>query len=134
MPYVREHLELYKAIRRLHKHLPPALRFMGNKYVRDEWVRHRTLLSVAGATPEALKLVETDPTAPKVRSNFISEWSNYHAMIRDQIERASRWEGGAAPKYGARLDPTKLNLMTDEQIGQLHSLKKEVFKEPGEKK
>ncbi|KAH6599058.1 hypothetical protein BASA50_003267 [Batrachochytrium salamandrivorans] len=34
-------LQLYRSIRRLHRHMPSALKFIGNRYVRDEFARHR---------------------------------------------------------------------------------------------
>ncbi|KAJ3407413.1 hypothetical protein CcCBS67573_g00398 [Chytriomyces confervae] len=127
--YERSHLQLYRSIRRLHKSLPPAFRFMGNKYIRDEWDRHRSVLRAALPDPPSAvaSTAELEPNADKVRTTFIAEWARYHNVMAEQVNSASRWEE-SVPKYGVNLESSKLDAMNDQQIGQLHALKQEVLK------
>ncbi|KAJ3142026.1 hypothetical protein HK100_003544 [Physocladia obscura] len=101
------HLQLYANIRRLHKRLPPALRFMGNKYVRDEWARHRPLLTNSTGT--------LSPTDAATRDRFVAEWARYHDTLRIQILQADRWE---PTTFGQSITPELLDAMSDQQIGE----------------
>ncbi|KAJ3283870.1 hypothetical protein BCR33DRAFT_846337 [Rhizoclosmatium globosum] len=131
MPFVRSHLELYRNIRRVHKHLPPALRFMGNKYIKDEWNRHRqaSVLKEASSTAAAVgsqaSALTGSPESQKWLNGFIGEWTKYYDTMKAQVESVSRWDDGA--KYGKNLEKDKVEIMNDQQIGQLHALKTEVF-------
>ncbi|KAJ3010993.1 acetate non-utilizing protein 9 [Thoreauomyces humboldtii] len=103
-------LNLYRAIRRLHKKLPPALRVVGNNYVRDEFRRHK----------------KADP--PFV-SGFLKEWIFYRDTLVDQIQGQAQGQGQhdrrdpTRTMLGRRLDKDLLESLSDQQIGQLHALR-----------
>ncbi|KAJ3355814.1 hypothetical protein HDU83_002462 [Entophlyctis luteolus] len=98
------------------------MRFLGNKYVRDEWARHRPLLTASAAE------LESDVEKKTVRERFLREWAAYSETIGAQIQSAERWEHSVeTPMYGRNLKRQYLDVMSDQQIGQLHSLKEEVF-------
>ncbi|KAI9329251.1 hypothetical protein DFJ73DRAFT_782330 [Zopfochytrium polystomum] len=99
-----EKIALYKDLWRLHRLMPPALRFMGNQYIRSEWDRHKA----------------ADQAAVE---RFMKEWKNYHAIISEQLRRDAEREN---VKFGKPLDPTILDAMSDDQIGQLHALRVEA--------
>ncbi|KAI8592617.1 ACN9 protein-like protein, mitochondrial precursor [Geranomyces variabilis] len=96
-------LELYKSIRRLHKRLPPALRAVGNNYVKDEFQRHKK------AEPAFVK-------------GFMKEWMAYRDTLRQQVSQAP-FEAGATP-IGRKLQSEELDSLSHQQLGQLHALKK----------
>ncbi|KAJ3076702.1 acetate non-utilizing protein 9 [Podochytrium sp. JEL0797] len=128
--YVRQHLELYRSIRRIHKQLPPALRFMGNKYVRDEWSRHRQVLKDAGSSASAVgsqaSALVGSPESQQWLGNFIQEWTRYLDTMKEQVDAAARWEK-PQPEFGVNMNSKLLDSMNDQQIGQLHALKTEAL-------
>ncbi|KAH6566394.1 hypothetical protein BASA61_003591 [Batrachochytrium salamandrivorans] len=98
-------LQLYRSIRRLHRHMPSALKFIGNRYVRDEFARHRN------AQPEYLP-------------GFIKAWTSYRNTLSDQLQQASTTTTENKINLGTRLDSSELDNFTPEQLGQLYTLKK----------
>ncbi|KAI8929969.1 hypothetical protein BC831DRAFT_508836 [Entophlyctis helioformis] len=66
---LHEALVLYRSIRRLHRRLPAALKFMGDQYLKDEFVRHKA------AQQEYIP-------------GFIKGWTAYRDTLADQISRA----------------------------------------------
>ncbi|KAJ3209067.1 acetate non-utilizing protein 9 [Dinochytrium kinnereticum] len=105
-------LRLYRDIRRLHRQLPPDLRLLGNKYIKDEWDRHRKA------------------DAPFV-TMFIREWQLYREMLAGQVVDSVVMANPSEPKvdFGKHLNKDQLDALRDDQIGQLFALKTEVFKE-----
>ncbi|KAI9336956.1 hypothetical protein BDR26DRAFT_896836 [Obelidium mucronatum] len=133
--YLRQHLQLYRDIRRVHKHLPPAMRFLGNKYVRDEWARHRAVLRDAAAAAALAGAQGSTAAAQGSTAQwlaaFVGEWTAYLATMRAQVADAAAWTA-PRPQFGKPLDARALDEMSDQQLGarcQLHALKTEVFKE-----
>ncbi|KAJ3159742.1 acetate non-utilizing protein 9 [Geranomyces michiganensis] len=96
-------LELYKSIRRLHKHLPPALRAVGNNYVKDEFKRHKK-------------------AEPAFVVGFMKEWMAYRDTLRQQVSQGP-FQPGATP-LGRKLQADELDSLSHQQLGQLHALKK----------
>ncbi|KAJ3030616.1 UNVERIFIED_CONTAM: hypothetical protein HDU68_008369 [Siphonaria sp. JEL0065] len=97
------------------------MRFMGNKYIRDEWDRHRQVLKDASATAAHVgsqaAVLTGSSESQKFLGGFIAEWTVYYQTMKDQVEKASRWEE-SSPKYGKNLDTGKLDGMNDQQIGE----------------
>ncbi|KAI8827167.1 uncharacterized protein EV422DRAFT_29245 [Fimicolochytrium jonesii] len=106
MPYPRPLpavLQIYRSIRRLHKDLPPALRLVGNNYIRDEFRRHRT----ADAA---------------FVSHFTAEWARYRDELASQIESQRRRDAEEVV-IGRKLTREELDALSDEQVGQLSELR-----------
>ncbi|KAG5436925.1 hypothetical protein PCANB_001335 [Pneumocystis canis] len=104
-------IPLYRSILRAHrKYLPPDARFLGNKYVQQEFRLHKNIKN------------------PIHLIGFIDSWKNY---LKD-VENCA-WK-----EY--KLESIKLNKMTDDQLYQLYELiqaikerkieKKSIFNDP----
>ncbi|KAG8947935.1 acetate non-utilizing protein 9 [Tulasnella sp. 424] len=101
-------LPLYRRILRAHRILPREMRLLGDDYVKAEFRRHRS-------TDNPLHII-----------GFISEWKLY----LDQLESTKGTEFRGKP-----LDPTLLETMSSEQIGQLYELMhatRDIWKTPEE--
>lgn len=98
-------LSLYRNILKCHRSfLPPAQRFLGDMYVRDEFRRHATV------------------TEPTYIAGFLVEWGKYYELMKAQSGT------GAMAKPGVALQPEDLEHFSDEQLGQLHELWQESKK------
>ncbi|KAF6759792.1 ACN9-domain-containing protein [Ephemerocybe angulata] len=97
-------IPLYRRILRSHRFLPAEMRSLGDDYIKAEFRRHAKV------------------TNPVHIMGFLSQWK----MYLDEIPA-----GPDGAKYrGQRLDPTKFEKMSDEQLGQLYEFMqatKEVF-------
>ncbi|KAH9838470.1 ACN9-domain-containing protein [Rhodofomes roseus] len=87
---------LYRRILRAHRSLPPEMRSLGDDYVKAEFRRHKEV-------------------ANKVHIiGFLSQWK----MYLDELP-----SGPDAERFsGKKLDPTVLEKMSAEQLGQLYEL------------
>ncbi|KJE88840.1 hypothetical protein CAOG_000419 [Capsaspora owczarzaki ATCC 30864] len=120
--------QLYRQILQLHRHMPPAMRVMGDMYVRDEFKRHK------GAQASQAQV-------------FMAEWKGYAKTLQAQLgvaDSPSSGSGDAATPIsstgktdepalgtlGVAMDPKLLDAMTDEQVGQLHELFVEARQSP----
>ncbi|XP_014795712.1 PREDICTED: succinate dehydrogenase assembly factor 3, mitochondrial [Calidris pugnax] len=101
-------LGLYRRILLLHRALPPALRALGDRYVKEEFRKHKA-------------------AGPAEAQRFLREWENYAALIEQQINEEKQ-KLRAETVYGMRLTEEKLNDFRDEQIGQLKELMDEATK------
>ncbi|NWS66703.1 SDHF3 factor, partial [Crotophaga sulcirostris] len=90
--------------------LPPALRALGDRYVREEFRKHKAV---------------GDAEAQR----FLREWEA--TLIQQQINE-SKQNLKEKTVYGIQLTEEKLNDFRDEQIGQLKELMDEATK-PNEK-
>ncbi|XP_062423746.1 succinate dehydrogenase assembly factor 3, mitochondrial [Rhea pennata] len=99
---------LYRRILLLHRALPPALRALGDRYVREEFRRHKAV-------------------GPAEAQRFLREWENYAALIWQQINE-DRQNSTEKTVFGIQLTEEKLNDFRDEQIGQLKELMDEATK------
>ncbi|KXS10690.1 ACN9-domain-containing protein [Gonapodya prolifera JEL478] len=110
-------LRLYRSIFKLHRQMPPALRYIGDSYVRDEFKRHK----------------EADDFFVE---QFMNQWSSYLHDMADQLQASraiAQSVPGASdfvPEVGRNLPSDALDKMTDQQIGQLWALKEEAKKIP----
>ncbi|KAL1931125.1 hypothetical protein VTP01DRAFT_10262 [Rhizomucor pusillus] len=114
-------LALYRHILRAHRYLPPAMRAMGDDYVKAEFRRHR------------------DIDNPAHIIGFVSQWQEYLETIQEQTKPRPQEESIAPtsdplvrsfdmPKegWGKKLDKQRLDKLSDEQIGQLYELRQEL--------
>ncbi|XP_068791018.1 succinate dehydrogenase assembly factor 3, mitochondrial [Struthio camelus] len=99
---------LYRRILLLHRALPPALRALGDRYVKEEFRRHKA-------------------AGPAEAQRFLREWENYAALIWQQINE-DRQNSREKTVLGIQLTEEKLNDFRDEQIGQLKELMNEATK------
>uniref|UniRef100_A0A8C9EQW2 Succinate dehydrogenase assembly factor 3 n=1 Tax=Pavo cristatus TaxID=9049 RepID=A0A8C9EQW2_PAVCR len=99
---------LYRRILLLHRALPPALRELGDRYVKEEFRKHKA-------------------AGPAEAQRFLREWEDYAALIWQQINEDKQSSRKKAV-FGIQLTEEKLNDFRDEQIGQLKELMDEATK------
>ncbi|KAH9902603.1 hypothetical protein C8Q73DRAFT_634545 [Cubamyces lactineus] len=89
-------LPLYRRILRAHRHLPYEMRSLGDTYVKAEFRRHKEVTNKVHII------------------GFLSQWK----MYLDQLPA-----GPEAKSFrGKPLDPTMLEKMSAEQLGQLYEV------------
>ncbi|KAI1163659.1 ACN9-domain-containing protein [Nemania serpens] len=92
-------IPLYRRLLRAHrKLLPPDLRVLGDQYVKTEFRLHRNIDN------------------PAHLIGFLTEWQLYAQTIE-----GDSWKG-------QKLDPAKVEKMSDEQIGQMYELLQAIKK------
>jgi len=90
-------LQLYRRLLRTHRRLlPPDMRVLGDEYVRAEFRLHR------------------DIDNPVHIVGFLTEWQLYAQALEGDAWR------------GDRLDAGKIEKMSDEQVGQLYELMRNI--------
>ncbi|KAL9868495.1 succinate dehydrogenase assembly factor 3, mitochondrial isoform 2-T2 [Geothlypis trichas] len=121
---------LYRRILQLHRALPPALRDLGDRYVKEEFRRHR----VAGPAEAQRFLREWEKKycgriyVPVTIASLEMSWlKNYAELIQQQLNEDKQNLREKAV-YGIQLTEEKLNDFRDEQIGQLKELMDEATK------
>ncbi|GAA5875248.1 hypothetical protein JCM3774_004183 [Rhodotorula dairenensis] len=108
-------LQLYRRLLRVHrKVLPVEMRLMGDEYVKAEFRRTRS-------TDNPLHIV-----------GFLSEWKKYldhhEALLEPSPETTEETAAGIAETdrkrraIGQRMDPSVLEALSADQIGQLYEL------------
>ncbi|XP_040208227.1 succinate dehydrogenase assembly factor 3, mitochondrial [Rana temporaria] len=100
---------LYRKILLLHRTLPLHLKALGDQYVKEEFRRHKAV------GPAEAKL-------------FMKEWESYAAMMWEQAKSSLHTPDTQKIPFGASLSEEKLELLSAEQIGQLHELMQEATK------
>ncbi|KAL0083672.1 hypothetical protein J3Q64DRAFT_1809955 [Phycomyces blakesleeanus] len=120
-------MELYRQILRVHRCLPPAMRSLGDDYVKAEFRRHK------------------DVDNPVHLIGFVSQWQEYLDTLKVQTapiktESSAPSEDSLVrsfnvPKdgWGKKMDSELYEKMSDEQIGQLYELRNELKPGSGEK-
>jgi len=92
-------IPLYRRLFRAHRrHLPTEMRLLGDEYIKKEFRAHRT-------TDNPVHIV-----------GFLTEWQLYAQKIE-----GDSWRGD-------KLDPAKIQKMSDEQMGQLYELMQAIQK------
>ncbi|KAK3906961.1 succinate dehydrogenase assembly factor 3, mitochondrial [Staphylotrichum tortipilum] len=90
---------LYRRLLRAHrKYLPSEMRLLGDEYVKAEFRAHRSVEN------------------PVHLIGFLTEWQLYAQKIE-----GDSWTG-------EKLDPGKIEKMSDEQLGQLYELMQAIQK------
>uniref|UniRef100_A0A8V5H4A2 Succinate dehydrogenase assembly factor 3 n=1 Tax=Melopsittacus undulatus TaxID=13146 RepID=A0A8V5H4A2_MELUD len=97
---------LYRRILLLHRALPAALRALGDRYVKEEFRKHKA-------------------AGPAEAQRFLREWEA--TLIEQQINE-DKQNLTEKTVYGIQLTEEKLNDFRDEQIGQLKELMDEATK------
>ncbi|KAK8090029.1 hypothetical protein PG997_004990 [Apiospora hydei] len=112
-------IPLYRRLLRAHRHhLPPEMRLLGDEYIKAEFRAHRNV-----DNPAHMVWRPPSPT-PKTRDGivcvcigFLTEWQLY----------AQKVEGDAWK--GEKIDPAKVEKMSDQQIGQMYELMMAIKKQ-----
>ncbi|NXG56489.1 SDHF3 factor, partial [Hemiprocne comata] len=97
---------LYRRILLLHRALPAALRALGDRYVKEEFRKHKA-------------------AGPAEAQRFLREWEA--TLIQQQINE-DKQNLREKTVYGIQLTEEKLSDFRDEQIGQLKELMDEATK------
>ena len=101
--YPREALSVFRQILRIHREkLPPPMRALGDKYLRDEMHRHKD--------------AQTTKTQWKT---FVKEWELYKDTLSGKADLQNK---------GGDIRPDVLAAMTDEQKQQFLDLREETQK------
>ncbi|KAK6206063.1 hypothetical protein LQW54_007898 [Pestalotiopsis sp. IQ-011] len=96
-------IPLYRRLFRAHRrHLPREMRLLGDEYIRAEFRSHR----------------ETENPAHII--GFLTEWQLYAQKIEGDA-----WQG-------EKVDPAKIEKMSDQQMGQLYELMQAIRKHTSE--
>ena len=90
--------KLYVDIRRLHRKLPPALKYIGNGYIRSEFRLHKT------AKDQHLQ-------------SFLQAWSQYGSDLKQQLDDTK------IESIGKKIDHSILESFNPSQLGQLLALR-----------
>ncbi|KAI3323596.1 ACN9-domain-containing protein [Xylariaceae sp. AK1471] len=86
-------IPLYRRLLRAHrKHLPTEMRLLGDEYIKAEFRAHRNVDN------------------PAHLIGFLTEWQLYAQKIEGDT-----W-------VGEKIDPAKVEKMSDQQIGQMYEL------------
>ncbi|RFU32044.1 hypothetical protein B7463_g4339, partial [Scytalidium lignicola] len=92
-------IPLYRRLLRAHrKHLPREMRLLGDEYVRSEFRLHR------------------DVENPVHIIGFLTEWQMYAQKLEGDSWR------------GEKMDPGKIEKMSDQQLGQMYELMQTIRK------
>ncbi|KAF3015551.1 hypothetical protein G7054_g4470 [Neopestalotiopsis clavispora] len=92
-------IPLYRRLFRAHRrHLPAEMRLLGDEYIKAEFRSHR----------------ETENPAHII--GFLTEWQLYAQKIEGDA-----WQG-------EKIDPAKIEKMSDQQMGQLYELMQAIRK------
>lgn len=109
-------LALYRAVLGAHKkHLPPAMRSLGDTYVKSEFRLHKS-------------------AKPELAAQFLDEWTNYldQILLTSRAQESSLTAGSLEDKgerlfsFGADLPPDVE--LSEEQMAQLEKLRDEARK------
>ncbi|KAG0020228.1 acetate non-utilizing protein 9 [Podila clonocystis] len=132
-------LALYRQILRAHRvHLPSQFRILGDGYVKAEFHRHKDVdnpLYIVGFIEQWQEYLDhVISSSPKQQeqkqqtpvSSTVSQAST--AANTDDASREATLEKivAAGKPFGKKLDPSLLDKMTDQQLGQLYELRKET--------
>ncbi|VDD82954.1 unnamed protein product [Mesocestoides corti] len=102
---------LYKMILRTHRALPPELRAVGDRYVKEEFRKHKSC-------------------DPSYVGPFMIEWTQYVMDINDQIRAAIKAESdensNTTVNYGACLKKEDFEYFSEAQLAQLLALADEL--------
>ena len=102
-------VHLFRTLMRLHRaKLPPPMRAVGDRYVRDEFRRHRD------ATP---------PLTSQQWTQFASQWQAYARMLDGSADRLP--DGTENPAGG--LSEDLLRGLNEEQRQRLGALQREAY-------
>ncbi|KAH8815138.1 hypothetical protein F5884DRAFT_165535 [Xylogone sp. PMI_703] len=90
-------IPLYRRLLRAHrKHLPRDMRLLGDEYVKSEFRLHRSVEN------------------PVHIIGFLTEWQMYAQKLEGDSWR------------GEKMDPSKIEKMSDQQLGQMYELMKTI--------
>lgn len=113
-------LPLLRKILRVHRTLPLELRTLGDAYVKSEFKLHATTdnpMHIVGFLSEWQKYAQ-DLTHQASNTSFVSE----DGRAQDRDPGTTRARGVVKEWTGGKIDKSKIDKMSDEQLAQLYEL------------
>ena len=107
---MKEFINIYRHILKLHRLLPSEMRVIGDNYVKTEFRLHK-------------KIRETN-----VLETFYSEWTQYADNLLEQVSHDFETNSIEKP-LGAKLELKRLSEFNDDQLFNLMELRKYALNE-----
>ncbi len=110
---MKEFVNLFRHILKLHRLLPSEMRTLGDNYVKTEFRLHRKAQD------------------PQVLEVFYSEWAQYSEKLLNQVTHDFK-TNSVEKSLGAKLELKKLAEFNDDQLFNLMELRKFALNEADE--
>ena len=107
---MREFVNLYRHVLKLHRLLPSEMRIVGDNYLKTEFRLHRSIKD------------------PVIIETFYSEWANYAQVLLEQVAHDVNNNSVEKP-LGAKVDLKQLSHFNDDQLYNLMELRKHALQE-----
>ncbi len=111
---MKEFVNLYRHILKLHRLLPSEMRTIGDNYVKTEFKLNKKV------------------TEPKILEIFYKEWAQYSETLLHQVNEDFKTNSIEKP-LGAKLELKRLSEFNDDQLYNLMELRKFALNESEEK-
>ena len=108
---MKDFVNLYRRILKLHRLLPSEMRTLGDSYVKTEFELHKKVKD------------------PKFLGKFYTEWAHYAEKILQQVSHDFQTNSVEKP-LGAKLELSRLSEFNDDQLFNLMELRKFALNEP----
>jgi len=95
---------LYKALLKLHRGLPLQMQALGDQYVKAEFRLHKN-------------------AGPPETEQFMQEWTKYYVTLAKQLNKKQK-----NINVGQAISAEMMDVLSPEQVGQLHELFKATTK------
>ena len=112
---MKEFINIYRHILKLHRLLPSEMRVLGDNYVKTEFRLHRKVRDA--------KFIET----------FYSEWTQYAEQLLEQVSHDFK-TNSVEKSLGAKLELKRLSEFNDDQLFNLMELRKYALNENSDDK
>lgn len=107
---MKESINLYRHILKLHRLLPSEMRIIGDNYVKTEFRLHKKI------------------SDKNVQKTFYSEWAQYAENLLDQVSHDFKTNSVQKP-FGTKLELKRLSEFNDDQLFNLMELRKFALNE-----
>ena len=101
MVLIRDPLQLYRRILRIHRLLPTNIRYVGDKYVAQEFRQHKYVKEA------------------KYLNQFFQQWNSYLGQLEGQITMS---QITTEKKFGTKLSESIIRKLDDDKATQLLDL------------
>lgn len=110
---MKELVNLYRHILKLHRLLPSEMRTIGDNYVKTEFKLHKKI------------------TEPEILEIFYKEWAQYSETLLNQVNEEFK-TNSVEKSLGAKLELKRLSEFNDDQLYNLMELRKFALNESEE--
>lgn len=107
---MKEFINLYRHILKLHRLLPSEMRVLGDNYIKTEFRLHKNVREA------------------KVLETFYSEWAQYAERLLEQVSHDFK-TNSVEKSLGAKLELKRLSEFNDDQLFNLMELRKYALNE-----